>query len=128
MDMERVKLFLKGSLVLDAAAPANDSRNNPVNANIDNFFNMILTRAETPSIASERLQNVFQNSHKQVCQYQFKKNDIVWICRECQADETCVLCNRCYQNSMHEGHEVYFYHSGEKNGLYLFISLVLKRS
>eukprot|EP01041_Mallomonas_annulata_P004635 gene4635-9199_t len=26
-------------------------------------------------------------------------------------DETCVLCNDCYQLSRHDGHEVYFYHS-----------------
>ena len=26
-------------------------------------------------------------------------------------DETCVICNDCYQASDHEGHEVYFYHS-----------------
>lgn len=48
---------------------------------------------------------------KQVCQYQFKANDIVWICKQCQKDETCVLCNECYQESDHTGHEVYFYHS-----------------
>lgn len=48
---------------------------------------------------------------RQVCQYQFRRNDIVWICRTCQKDETCVLCNECYQLSSHKGHEVYFYHS-----------------
>jgi hypothetical protein len=26
-------------------------------------------------------------------------------------DETCVLCNECYQGSCHDGHEVFFYHS-----------------
>lgn len=48
---------------------------------------------------------------RQVCQYQFKANDIVWICRQCQKDETCVLCNDCYQKSCHDGHDVFFYHS-----------------
>lgn len=48
---------------------------------------------------------------RQVCQYQFKMNDIVWICKQCQKDETCVLCNDCYQNSCHVGHDVFFYHS-----------------
>lgn len=48
---------------------------------------------------------------RKVCQYQFKKNDIAWICKNCQSDETCVLCNACFQNSNHEGHEVYYYHS-----------------
>lgn len=50
-------------------------------------------------------------SKRSVCQYQFKVRDIVWICRECQKDETCVLCNNCFQNSDHRGHDVFFYHS-----------------
>ena len=48
---------------------------------------------------------------RQVCQYQFLKNDIAWICKTCQSDETCVMCNVCFQDSSHEGHEVFFYHS-----------------
>lgn len=51
------------------------------------------------------------NTPRRVCQYAFLKNDIVWICKNCQADETCVLCNDCFRNSDHEGHEVYFYHA-----------------
>ena len=48
---------------------------------------------------------------RQVCQYQFKRGDIAWLCRSCQKDETCVLCNNCWHNSNHEGHEAYYYHS-----------------
>jgi len=48
---------------------------------------------------------------KRVCQYAFKKNDIVWVCRTCQSDETCVLCHECFSNSNHEGHDVSFYHA-----------------
>ena len=59
------------------------------------------------------LRELLHKGPRQVCQYQFKKNDIVWICKSCQKDETCVLCNECYQDceGKHEGHEVYFYHS-----------------
>jgi len=48
---------------------------------------------------------------KRVCQYAFKKNDIVWVCRTCQSDETCVLCHECFSNSNHDGHDVSFYHA-----------------
>lgn len=48
---------------------------------------------------------------RRVCQHPFKKNDIVWVCRTCQADETCVLCHSCYSQSHHEGHDVAFYHA-----------------
>lgn len=48
---------------------------------------------------------------RRVCQHPFKKNDIVWVCRTCQADETCVLCHACFSQSNHEGHDVAFYHA-----------------
>jgi len=43
------------------------------------------------------------------CGYVFQRNDIAWNCRTCQTDSTCVLCESCYQNSDHEGHDVYFH-------------------
>jgi hypothetical protein len=43
------------------------------------------------------------------CGYVFKRNDIAWNCRTCQTDSTCVLCDTCFHNSDHEGHEVYFH-------------------
>eukprot|EP00977_Amphora_coffeiformis_P002504 scaffold469_cov160-Amphora_coffeaeformis.AAC.9 len=48
---------------------------------------------------------------RRVCQHPFRKNDIVWVCRTCQADETCVLCHACFSQSHHEGHDVAFYHA-----------------
>ena len=66
----------------------------------------------------QRLQKAKQKFHKfgsslpkKVCQHPFKRNDIVWVCRTCQADETCVLCHQCYDQSNHEGHDVAFYHA-----------------
>jgi hypothetical protein len=43
------------------------------------------------------------------CGYVFKRGDIAWNCRTCQADPTCVICDDCFQKSNHEGHEVYFH-------------------
>lgn len=43
-----------------------------------------------------------------VCQRPFRKNDIVWSCRTCQSNATCVVCNDCYVSSDHEGHDVHF--------------------
>eukprot|EP00957_Ditylum_brightwellii_P156131 11883950-Ditylum_brightwellii.AAC.1 len=48
---------------------------------------------------------------RRVCQHPFRRNDIVWVCRTCQSDETCVLCHACYSHSNHEGHDVAFYHA-----------------
>jgi hypothetical protein len=65
----------------------------------------------TPRQAVGALEALCQSIPRRVCQHPFKKNDIVWVCRTCQADETCVLCHACYTNSNHEGHDVAFYHA-----------------
>jgi Putative zinc finger in N-recognin (UBR box) len=57
------------------------------------------------------LEQLGQAVPRRVCQHPFKKNDIVWVCRTCQADETCVLCHACYSQSDHVGHDVAFYHA-----------------
>ena len=43
------------------------------------------------------------------CGYVFKRGDIAWNCRTCQTDPTCVICDTCFRNSNHDGHEVYFH-------------------
>lgn len=43
------------------------------------------------------------------CGYVFKRGDIAWNCRTCQTDPTCVICDPCFRNSDHKGHEVYFH-------------------
>lgn len=60
------------------------------------FMNQLFDKASTP---------------RRVCQHPFRKNDIVWVCRTCQSDETCVLCHQCFTRSNHEGHDVAFYHA-----------------
>jgi Putative zinc finger in N-recognin (UBR box) len=61
--------------------------------------------------AMQQLELIGQTVPRRVCQHPFKKNDIVWVCRTCQADETCVLCHTCFSQSNHEGHDVAFYHA-----------------
>ena len=68
-------------------------------------------KAEYKEDPSKLLEELKLAGPRQVCQYQFKRNDIVWLCRTCQSDETCVQCNACFNDASHEGHEVYFYHS-----------------
>lgn len=48
-------------------------------------------------------------SRTRPCGYVFKRGDIAWNCRTCQTDSTCVICDKCFRNSNHEGHEVYFH-------------------
>ena len=66
---------------------------------------------QTPREAVNTLEALSRSVPRRVCQHPFKKNDIVWVCRTCQADETCVLCHACFKGSNHEGHDVAFYHA-----------------
>ena len=36
------------------------------------------------------LEKLRQEGPRQICQYQFKKNDIVWMCKTCQRDEVSI--------------------------------------
>lgn len=77
------------------------------------FLTTIVTGEEytTPRQAVGTLEALCQSIPRRVCQHPFKRNDIVWVCRTCQADETCVLCHNCFTQSNHEGHDVAFYHA-----------------
>jgi hypothetical protein len=74
--------------------------------------NGINTLAPVPPVTSflTHLSHVVATPRR-VCQHPFKRNDIVWVCRTCQSDETCVLCHACWTRSNHEGHDVAFYHA-----------------
>ena len=56
-----------------------------------------------------RINSLKNANPKTVCGRVFRKGDIVWSCRSCAKDLTCVQCDDCFRNSNHEGHEVYFH-------------------
>ena len=37
------------------------------------------------------------------------EGDLVYNCKQCQADPTCILCQECFSKSDHTGHEVIFH-------------------
>ena len=62
------------------------------------------------------LKQISENSTQRVCSVAFRPGDIVWNCKQCQKDSTCVLCQSCYQDSDHAGHDVFFYHVVNEGG------------
>lgn len=40
------------------------------------------------------------------CGHIFKVGENTYYCKTCAADDTCVLCSKCYESSDHEGHMV----------------------
>ncbi|KAK0945713.1 E3 ubiquitin-protein ligase ubr1 [Friedmanniomyces endolithicus] len=41
------------------------------------------------------------------CGHIFKTGESTYHCKTCAADDTCVLCVRCFESSDHEGHNVF---------------------
>ena len=54
---------------------------------------------------------------QRVCSKTFSLGDIIWKCKTCKVgDDTCVVCQACFQEADHEGHEVSFYVSRQADG------------
>ncbi|RHY29783.1 hypothetical protein DYB32_004862 [Aphanomyces invadans] len=45
---------------------------------------------------------------RKVCGYIFKADEVAYSCRDCQHDSTCVMCQACFADSKHDGHDVSF--------------------
>ncbi|KAI4115856.1 MAG: hypothetical protein LQ345_003622 [Seirophora villosa] len=50
------------------------------------------------------------------CGHIFKNAEAVYRCRNCEVDETCVLCSRCFNASQHDGHIISVNHSSGNGG------------
>ncbi|GBF65143.1 E3 ubiquitin-protein ligase [Trichophyton mentagrophytes] len=50
------------------------------------------------------------------CGHTFKSGDAAYHCITCSVDETCCLCNRCFNASDHSGHKFAFFVSSGHSG------------
>lgn len=73
-------------------------------------------RDSSSMIDPKMLQKLPSANPRFVCGVVFKKGDIVWTCKQCAKDSTCVQCDACFSASDHEGHEVYFHRSSGRGG------------
>eukprot|EP01031_Cornospumella_fuschlensis_P041992 gene41992-51262_t len=73
-------------------------------------------RSATSTLDFSKVQDLGLTSSKSICGRVFKKGDLVWTCRQCSKDPTCVQCDPCFKKSNHTGHEVYFHRSGGSGG------------
>jgi hypothetical protein len=77
-----------------------------VNDSTANVLKHLLEQGEAQHKTSDPFAPSFR---PRPCGYVFKRGDIAWNCRTCQTDSTCVICDKCFRNSNHDGHEVYFH-------------------
>ncbi len=47
---------------------------------------------------------------KQVCAKKLKRGQGAWVCKDCEKDTSCIICNECYEKSKdkHANHKKYF--------------------
>ena len=50
------------------------------------------------------------------CGHIFHRGDLVYSCRDCEVDGTCVLCESCFNASDHVGHNVLFHRTAVHTG------------
>ncbi|KAG6603106.1 e3 ubiquitin-protein ligase [Phytophthora cinnamomi] len=76
-----------------------------------NMATLLQSDGQLPPVARDAFFERFKprSSAQTLCGYLFQRNDIVFNCKTCQSDETCVLCLKCFQNGNHEGHDVFFH-------------------
>lgn len=73
-------------------------------------------RNESSVIDIRMLESLSNANRRSVCGLVFKKGDVVWTCRTCAKDPTCVQCDRCFKKSDHIDHEVYFHRASGRGG------------
>jgi hypothetical protein len=49
-------------------------------------------------------------SSKQVCAKKLKRGQGAWVCKDCEKDTSCIICNECYEKSKekHANHKKFF--------------------
>jgi hypothetical protein len=67
--------------------------------------------------AASTLERLTAAAPQRVCVRTFTFGDVIWKCKTCQVgDDTCVVCQACFQGGDHEGHDVSFYISRQPDG------------
>ena len=84
-------------------------------------FDRLLLSAYHPddlAVGSEELlRRLARDAPQSMCMTSFSYGDVIWKCRTCQVgDDTCVICQACFQGGDHQGHDVSFYISRQTDG------------
>lgn len=62
--------------------------------------------------------NTGAQSHEgRVCGKKFNSGDLVYHCQDCGTDDTCVICENCFNPEIHEGHNVSISISSVNSGI-----------
>lgn len=116
---------LSGLLLTESIEPENVTnlaaqivRNAPVSviAGLLDKIACVYWRNESDQIDLRMLENLPNANRRTICGNVFKKGEIVWTCRTCAKDPTCVQCDTCFKGSDHTDHEVHFHRASGRGG------------
>eukprot|EP00965_Chrysotila_dentata_P030228 1005721-Pleurochrysis_carterae.AAC.2 len=76
-----------------------------------------ISEAQQAGGAAEFLRSLAAAAPKRVCCATFSRGDVIWKCKTCAVgDDTCVVCQECFQDADHTGHDVFFWISRHTDG------------
>jgi len=65
-----------------------------------------------PVKVTEGIARLKSENRQERCGLIFSEGDLAYHCRTCQLDNTCVICQDCFANGDHTGHEITFHRTG----------------
>ncbi|EPY53009.1 N-end-recognizing protein [Schizosaccharomyces cryophilus OY26] len=71
---------------------------------ITSSFSLSSSQRAEPEYFDE-LQN--KGTGSEVCGHVFRDGEVIYRCKTCGSDSTCVLCAPCFRSTNHEGHETH---------------------
>ncbi|CAK4081216.1 unnamed protein product [Aphanomyces euteiches] len=75
----------------------------------DKHRSALLARSKPRDVmANPVFARMVAKKRRKICGYIFKADEVAYSCRDCQHDSTCVMCQACFADSNHEGHDVSF--------------------
>jgi len=70
---------------------------------------LLFSKTQPHLSAAEGLSKLRNENRQERCGRLFQENDLAYNCRTCQTDNTCVICQDCFDASDHTGHEIMFH-------------------
>lgn len=77
----------------------------------DQVFNVLTSHLfPSPDFARAAMSSANEETEgptgQRVCGHVFVSGDVVYRCRNCGLDETCVMCATCFKATEHDGHDI----------------------
>jgi len=60
---------------------------------------LLIFKVENEEELIDHLKEINVNTN-QVCANELKRGMSAWVCKDCEVDSSCIICNECYEKSI----------------------------